>query len=100
MKSVGVREFRDHATKYLAGEESLTIERNGEPIGYYIPTKRRDTAKIQAAMERLGEAVDRLLAATGLTEDELADAMDVKKPMPEWMMVGVEGASHGDAAAS
>ncbi len=38
MKQVGIREFRDHATKYLAGDEVLAIERHGQPIGFYIPT--------------------------------------------------------------
>ena len=38
MKRVGVREFRDHATHYLSGDEVLVIERHGAPIGFYIPT--------------------------------------------------------------
>lgn len=38
MKRVGIREFRDHATRYLAGDEVLAIERHGQPVGFYIPT--------------------------------------------------------------
>jgi hypothetical protein len=33
---VGVREFRNQATQYLAGDEVLAIERHGQPIGFYI----------------------------------------------------------------
>ena len=29
MKNVGVREFRDHATKYLAGPETVAVNRHG-----------------------------------------------------------------------
>jgi hypothetical protein len=40
MKNVGVREFRDHATKYLAGPETVAVNRHGRVIGFYIPLKR------------------------------------------------------------
>ena len=34
----GIREFRDHATQYLARDEILAIERHGGLIGSYVPT--------------------------------------------------------------
>ena len=37
MKRVGIREFRDRASQYLASNEVLTVERHGRPIGFYIP---------------------------------------------------------------
>ena len=37
MKHVGIREFRDRASHYLASREVLTVERHGRPIGFYIP---------------------------------------------------------------
>src|SRR5687768_17491630 len=83
MKRVGVREFRDHATKYLAGDEALTIERNGEPIGIYIPTAPSSRQRKVEAMARLEAAVQRLLDATGMTEEELGDYFDLSKPLPE-----------------
>ena len=82
MKSVGVREFRDHATTYLAGDEPLTIERHGEAIGVYIPLPRTKPESKAEAMARLGEAVDAVLRETGLTEDELVELFDVTKPFP------------------
>ncbi|MGH2558497.1 MAG: hypothetical protein ACRDJH_05490 [Thermomicrobiales bacterium] len=91
MKRIGVREFRDHATKYLAGDEVLAIERHGNQIGVYIPTKatRREPVKagrredVDEALERLGETVQRVLEETGMSEDELADFFDLNKPVPE-----------------
>ena len=83
MKRVGVREFRDHATKYLAGDEVLAIERHGEPIGFYVPPgtgRRRDRAE---SMKRLERAIERVLAETGLTEEELARFFDLNEPMPD-----------------
>lgn len=84
MKHVGVREFRDHATKYLHGEEAVTIERNGEPIGIYIPTGGAERKKRAAeAMARLERTVERVLTETGLTEDELSRMFDLSVPIEE-----------------
>jgi hypothetical protein len=92
MKWVGVRAFRDHATKYLAGDEPLAIERHGEPIGYYFPVavERRDPEAEAARRQRLQESIAALektiqevLDRTGMTEDELADLFDPNIPLPE-----------------
>ncbi len=39
MRSVGVREFRDNATKLLAAGEGLRIERHGHLVGYFVPAE-------------------------------------------------------------
>lgn len=92
MKRVGVRDFRDHATRYLAGDEALTIERHGEPIGFYIPVgaSRRESpvafnrkGDFVQALERLEQTVDRILMETGLTEDALSRLFDLNEPLPE-----------------
>jgi hypothetical protein len=92
MRRVGVREFRDHATRYLAGNEPLTIERHGEPIGYYFPvvTERRDPvaeaerrAKINESIERFDKLMQEVFARTGMTEDEFARYFDLNEPFPE-----------------
>lgn len=80
MKRVGVREFRDRATHYLAGEEALEIERHGKPIGYYVPIRKRDEEELRAALERFQSAVDRVLAESGMTEEELSAALDLNRP--------------------
>src|SRR5688500_12456510 len=87
MKRIGVREFRDHATQYLAGDQVLVIERNGQPIGVYIPTSA-DAAVLRPerwaqALEHLDRTVQRVLAETGLSEDELSRLYDLNEPLPD-----------------
>lgn len=82
MKNVGVREFRDHATSYLSGEEPVAVSKHGQVIGVYVPVKR-DPERAQRALDRLGETVEAILDQTGLTEDELVEFLDPSRPMPE-----------------
>ncbi|HEY7830407.1 MAG TPA: hypothetical protein VIC06_07570 [Solirubrobacteraceae bacterium] len=82
MKNVGVREFRDHATKYLAGPEPVAVNRHGRVIGFYIPLER-DEDEVRRAVAKLGEAVEQVLGETGMTEDELASLFDMRRPLPE-----------------
>ena len=82
MKRVGVREFRDHATRYLAGDEVLAIERHGQPIGFYIPTGASRQESFAQALERLERTVQRVVAETGLTEEELSRLFDLNQPVP------------------
>ena len=83
MKRVGVREFRDHATRYLAGSEVLAVERHGQTIGFYVPTGASREENLAQALDRLEQMVQRVLAETGMTEDELSDLFDLKKPLPD-----------------
>lgn len=70
MKSVGVREFKENASAWLGGEEAFVVERHGEPIGYYIPLRHRGQAEKAAAMKRLGDSMEQLRIATGLSLQE------------------------------
>jgi hypothetical protein len=83
MKRVGVREFRDHATQYLASDEVLAIERHGQPIGFYIPTGKSRQENFQEALARLEQTVGQVLAETGMSEDQLARLFDLNEPLPE-----------------
>jgi len=40
LKSVGLREFRDHATTYLSGPDPIAINKHGRVIGLYVPLER------------------------------------------------------------
>jgi hypothetical protein len=90
MKRVGVREFRDHASHYLASDEVLAIERHGEPIGFYIPAAAARPAQKQRAQEALANlehSVQGFLAASGLSEEQLASWFDLTVPLaehPDW----------------
>lgn len=79
MRHVGVREFRDKATTYLSGDEVLSVERHGKPIGYYIPVRRASEEEARRALEEFDTAVGRFLEETGVTREELADALDLSK---------------------
>jgi hypothetical protein len=83
MKRVGVREFRDRATQYLAGNEVLAIERHGQPVGFYIPTSGDRQDNFARALAQLEATVQRVVAETGLSEEDLSAAFDVKAPLPE-----------------
>jgi len=78
MRSVGVREFRDQATSMMGAGETLVIERHGEPIGFYVPIAAKDRKAGRKALGRLGAAVDDVLGAAGVDEDELVS--EVARP--------------------
>ena len=80
VKSVGVREFRDHATAYLSGSEPIAINKHGRVIGFYIPLER-DDAEVQRAVAHLGSVVDDIVASTGLSEVDLATMLDLRHPL-------------------
>lgn len=82
LQSVGIREFRDHATKYLAGHAPLAIKRNGQVIGFYIPVGK-DEEETRRALARLGDTVERVLARTGLTEEELSGLLNLRRSLSE-----------------
>lgn len=73
MRAVGVREFRDQATTMMGAGETLVIERHGEPIGFYVPIAAKDRKAGRKALGRLGAAVEAMLAAAAIDEDELVD---------------------------
>ena len=83
MKRVGVRDFRDHATQYLGGDEVLAIERRGQTIGFYVPAGASRQEGFAEALGRLEQTVRRVLAETGLSEDDLSRLYDLTEPEPD-----------------
>ena len=79
MRKVGIKEFRDNATKLLATGETMLIERHGHPVGYFIPVKQKDEAEAERAEKRFMEALEDALSKTHLTQDELADLFIIKR---------------------
>lgn len=82
VRAVGVREFRDHATEYLAGDDPIAITRHGRVIGFYLPVPP-DDREAERALTRLELAVERVRAHTGLSEAELGRLVDLRAPTPE-----------------
>lgn len=71
MRHVGIREFKDQATSMMSSGETLVIERHGKPIGFFVPVVAKDRRHGRAALGRLGEVVESVLAETGLDEEAL-----------------------------
>ena len=74
MRQAGIREFRDHATRYLAGDDVVVVQRHGRTVGFFVPVRVKRDEEARKSIERLGAAVDRLLEESGLDEDELVRA--------------------------
>ena len=80
LQNVGVREFRDHATKYLSGSDPVAVSKHGQVIGFYIPIEA-DRELSRRAMEQLGRSVEAILSETGMTEEELSSLFDLRRPL-------------------
>ena len=76
MKDVGVREFRDHASRYLSGDEPLAVRRHGRVLGFYVPVRQKsDTEELRVALREAKESLVELRRATGLSEEELVEEL-------------------------
>lgn len=79
MKSVGIREFRDKASQYLASREVVAVKRHGKLVGFYIPVEQSDDIEIQQALQKLSQTVETAMAQSGMNEAALADALDLSQ---------------------
>ena len=79
MRKVGIKEFRDNATKLLAAGETMLMERHGHQVGYFIPVKQRVSAEAGDAAARLAEVLERALNESGLSKDELAELFTLRR---------------------
>jgi hypothetical protein len=99
VKRVGVSEFSDHVVQYLSGDEPVAIERNGEPLGFYIPAGPANPTNAAEALERLEQAVRHVLDETGLSEDELSRLYDLTERLPARARAGRRSATPSRHAA-
>jgi antitoxin (DNA-binding transcriptional repressor) of toxin-antitoxin stability system len=79
MKTVGIREFRDKATHYLASGEILAVKRHGKVVGFYIPVSQSDEKEVQQAIKQLSVTVEAAKAESGLTEEALSQALNLSR---------------------
>jgi hypothetical protein len=77
MKSIGVREFRDKASHYLASREIIAIKKHEKLVGFYIPIQESNQEEVEQAFQRLSETVALALAESGLSEEALSKALDL-----------------------
>src|SRR5215470_2989471 len=67
---VGIREFRNNISKYLAAE-TLAVTNHGRTIGYYIPVHTDPAAEDFKALQEAAQKMAALLAQKNATEDEI-----------------------------
>lgn len=77
MKSVGIREFRDKASQYLASSEALAVKRHGKLVGFYIPIEQSEEIEITEALQKLNKTVETAIAESGMDEATLARTLDL-----------------------
>ena len=82
LRTVGVREFRDHATPYVSGSDPVAVRKHGRVVWFYIPLQRDDD-EVPRALARLAETVSQVLDETGLSEEELAQMFDLRQRYAE-----------------
>jgi antitoxin (DNA-binding transcriptional repressor) of toxin-antitoxin stability system len=79
MKSVGIREFRDKASQYLASREVVAVKRHGKLIGFYIPVQQSDQIEIEQALQRLSQTVETAMAESGMDEFALSHGLNLSQ---------------------
>lgn len=77
MKSIGIKEFRDKASKYLAGKEAVAVKRHGKLVGFYIPVEQSEEEEIEQALRKLNQTVEAAIAGAGMDEATLARALNL-----------------------
>ena len=73
METVGIREFRENLSGYLEGTTPIAITRHGETIGFFLPVRRKRTEEEKAALDEPADRLHKMLAARGVTEEELVE---------------------------
>ncbi len=69
---VGIREFREKLASYLLeSDRPLAITRHGDTVGYYLPARRARSEAERSALRQAAARLQEVLAAKGITEDEI-----------------------------
>ena len=69
---VGIRQFRERLATYLSQtDKPVAITRHGDTVGYYLPARRKRSETERAALKEAAGQLQELLAAEGITEDEV-----------------------------
>ena len=57
------------------------MSKHGQVIGFYIRVEV-DRDRARRAIEQLGRSVEEILADTGMTEEELSQLFELRRPLP------------------
>ena len=59
------------ANYLLESDKPLAITRHGDTVGYYLPARRKRSEAERSALRQAATRLQEMLAAEGLTEDEM-----------------------------
>jgi hypothetical protein len=93
MRQVTVDELPKLIREGLPPGEKIAVVDCGKVVGYFnsalvrinpdlMKPVTKDPKEVDAAFDRLDTAIERALAGSTMTRDELADALDLSKPFP------------------
>jgi hypothetical protein len=71
LKTIGMKEFREHLGQRMSGDTPLAITRHGLTIGYYIPAYQPVSETDLQALEDATRRLHALLEARGIDPEDL-----------------------------
>ena len=80
-QSIGIRELRENLAEVLLNATGpVQITRHGEPMGVYLPHKKKITEEQKRKLQESHEAILAMMEKAGVTEDDIiADLEELHK---------------------
>ena len=75
MQSVDIQDCQKRLLYYLTQGEAISIHLNDRALGVYTPNQRTTPEQRQQTFENLDRALKQAMAESGMTEEQLADAL-------------------------
>jgi hypothetical protein len=82
MNHVSIEDFRQQPDQYLNAAQVVAIDEDDRIIGYFVPAPSAHNEDYRRSLADLEATIQRVLARTGMTEDQLADLLDPSTPLP------------------
>lgn len=77
---VGIREFRSHLPHYLLEVgQPVAITRHGQTIGYYIPSRDKESEEDLASLKAAAARLDVLLQAAQIDTEEVVSEFAARR---------------------
>jgi hypothetical protein len=73
LKTIGIREFREHLARHMSGDTPLAITRHGFTIGYYIPVHQSVSETDLQTLEDATQRLQALLETRGINPEDLSN---------------------------
>jgi PHD/YefM family antitoxin component YafN of YafNO toxin-antitoxin module len=77
---VGIREFRSHLPHYLLEVgQPVAITRHGQTIGYYIPSREKESEEDLASLKAAAAKLDTLLQEAQIDTEEVVSEFATRR---------------------